>query len=434
MSRILVVSSAAITLGILCSAAHAQSLTGSSPGFHYFYKRGAGMDRHDEDLVACAVATRALVNGSDAMNEMAAATGGGLVGALIGSVIDNNENRQGQAANTENCMALHGWSVIGMTRDQGEAIEQPDDPASIHAKIAPLVDAAEPGGPVLRGPFANELAEGDFSVDQAEDLEEVSLSVRAVADQTKAAVEAAGKMKPPKPTNLPKGVRAPKPAKTMTAEALAAADSAKSYVILRLAGDPLRLNAGSVRLERLAADGTEVIYDGEVTAAALGAMNGPKVGKARGGDEKRFDFAVELPPGLWKIAGFSYGAFYGDLCFGAPAFELRAGETIYLGEMHLQKSGGYHLSSDIEAAKEILAAAPALAEKVKEPEFSNGFLSDCFGSYAYAYEVPGAPFVDMPTLKREAEEAKAAAEAAEAASSAEEETEADLEEPAPDQE
>jgi len=56
----------------LTSVANAQSLTKSSPGFHYFYKAGVGMDAHDVDLVTCSVAIRGLVNGSDAMTGLAA--------------------------------------------------------------------------------------------------------------------------------------------------------------------------------------------------------------------------------------------------------------------------------------------------------------------------------------------------------------------------
>ena len=87
------------TGAVLFSNAAAQSLTGSSPGFHFFHKPGATMAEHNDALVDCSVATRGLVNGSDAMGAVTAATGGGLLGAIVGGVIDNNENRQGAAAN-----------------------------------------------------------------------------------------------------------------------------------------------------------------------------------------------------------------------------------------------------------------------------------------------------------------------------------------------
>ncbi len=389
---------AAACAGLFALAAHAQSLTGSSPGFHYFHKAGAGMDQHDADLVACAVATRAMVNGSDAMTGIAAATGGGLAGALVGAIIDNNENRQGAAANTEGCMAIRGWSVIALSGVDGRAMEEPSDPASIRAKLAPLVEAVEPQGPVLRGPFGNELAIGNFKVGEALDLEEVSMSVRAARDKTDAAVAAAGELKPPKP---PKGAKAPKPAKALKADDLAAASPAKSYAVFRAIGDSLDVNMTGLTLHRLNPDGTEVVYDGAVAVATIGGLR--RTGKQKAGDDRRYDYVVELSPGFWKIATISHGVFAADLCFGAPAFEVREGDAVYLGTMTMPKAGGYALEErNLDVAKEILASAPALAGKARPAEYTNGLLSDCFGSYAYAYEVPGAPFIDYNLLERAA--------------------------------
>jgi len=385
---------AAVCAGLFAVAANAQSLTGSSPGFHYFYKAGANMDQHDADLVACAVATRALVNGSDAMTGIATAAGGGLAAALVGAIIDNNENRQGAAANTEGCMAIRGWSVIALSEAQGRAMEEPSDPASIRAKLAPLVEAAAPQGSTLRGPFGNELAIGGFKVGEARDLEEVSLSVRAARDKTDAAVAAAGDLKPPK---TPKGVKAPKPAKALKADDLAGASPAKSYVVFRAVGDSLDINGTELTLHRLNADGTEVVYDGAVAVAKIGGIR--RTGKEKTGSDRRYDYVVEIPPGRWKVATITNMAFAADLCFGAPAFEVGKGDVVYLGTMTMPKAGGYALEErNLDVAKEILSPAPALAEKVRAAEYTNGFLSDCFGSYAYAYEVPGAPFIDYNQL------------------------------------
>ncbi|MEX0645983.1 MAG: hypothetical protein WD076_11780 [Parvularculaceae bacterium] len=403
MSLIRFAGGASIAISAFLGAAYAQSLTGSSPGFHYFHKAGYDIEQHDADLVDCAVAMRALVNGSDAMTGMAAAAGGGLLPALIGGVIDNNENRQGAAANTENCMAIRRWSVIGLTSDEGNAMEGPSDAAAIHSKLAPLVNAGEPQGPVLRGPFANELAIGNFKAGDARDLEEVSLSVRAVSDKTDAAVAAAGQLKPPKP---PKGVKAPKSAKAMKADDLVGADPANSYAVFRALGDSLDVNMTSLTIHRLNADGTEVVHDGAVATAIIGGLR--RTGNEKSGDARRYDYVVEIPPGLWKIATIAQGAFAADLCFGAPAFEVGAGETVFLGAMTIAEAGGYPLEErNLDAAKEILNAAPALAEKVRAAEYTNGFLSDCFGSYAYAYEVPGAPFIDLEALARSAAAAPA---------------------------
>lgn len=394
------------------SSAEAASLTGSSEGFHYFYKQGASMDDHDAALVDCAVRTRALVNGSSATDAYGLAAGaaggfaGGFLGAIVGGIIDNNENRQGAAANKENCMALKGWSVIALTEEEGEALEEPDDPASIHEKLAPYVEAASARGPVLRGPFANELYAGDFKVDKARDLDKVSMSVRAALDQIETAINAAGELRIPKP-DLPKGVKAPKPLVAMKAQALGSVDAGASFVVLRTTGGAVDLNMTSVALSRLGPDGKEIVFDGRATLTNLG---GKAKKTAKGGDAagKYYDYVAEVPPGLWKFSAISYGALAADLCFGAPAFNVRSGEVVFLGSMPV--AGGYPLSQDLAVAKEILSANPALAEKAKAAEWTNGFTSDCFGSYAYAYEIPGAPFVDMVALARAATAAEAADE------------------------
>ncbi|MAW79797.1 MAG: hypothetical protein CMI63_06130 [Parvularcula sp.] len=351
------------------------------------------MAEHNDALVDCAVATRGLVNGSDAMGAVTAATGGGLLGAIVGGVIDNNENRQGAAANIENCMALKGWSVIGLTDDEGKALEAwDDDPSLLREQLAPLIEQPSAPGIVLRGPFANELAVGEFRVEEAGDLEEVSLSCRALEDLTEAAVEAAGELKPPKP---PKGVKAPKPVKATKEKDIATINTDKAQVVLSMLGGRTNLNMYSITLQRLADDGSEVVYDGAPTNVTLGGNLTPKIRKTREGDIRRYDFLAEIPPGIWKIAAINWSVYAADLCFGAPAFAIQDGETLFLGTLSVPEEGGYPLDqSDLGVAHDILEPLPTLAERVKFAALTNGFTSDCFGSYAYAYEQPGAPFVD----------------------------------------
>ena len=385
---------------LLCASisgiAHAQSLTGSSPGFHYFYKAGADMTAHNKDLVACAIATRGLVNGSDAMTGITASSGGGLFPALIGGIIDGNENRQGAAANTENCMAIKGWSVFGLTEEEGRYIEALDnDPAKLRETLSILIESDAPKGRILRGPFANELAIGNFTTGAAQDLEEVSLSVRAVRDLIDAAIDSAGKLKPPKIPSLPSGVRAPKAVKTIKKKDFPAANPELAYVTLRMRSDNrTTLNMTNLTLHRLNDDGAEVIYDGLPVTVSLGGSQSPKVEKTKEGEDRVYDFVAQIPPGHWKVASIKNLAYSVDFCFGAPAFTVKDGEAVFLGEMTLRDSGGYPLAkNNLDIARTILAPAPAIAENLRAVDYVNGYMSDCFGSYAYAYEIPGAPSV-----------------------------------------
>lgn len=386
--------------------AMAASLTGSSPGHHHFWKSNATMADHDSAVVDCAVRLRAMVNGSDAMTAVAASTGGGLAGALIGGIIDSNENRQGDAANMEGCMAIKGWSVVGLDDAEGEALKGLDAPAAIHEQLRAYVEAAASRGAILRGPYANELAAGDFVVDAAKDLDKISLSVRATKPEAEAAIAAAGKLSPSKP-DLPKGVKPPKAIKGLKAEELAGADPSGAYVALRLTGVGRVIDGLSLTLSRLAADGAEVVHDGVATTAYLGYIKGKRFQRIEDGAGKHNDHVVKIPPGRWKLATITQSAYDADLCFGAPAFEIKEGETLFLGEMTLTDSGGYKLdASTLESARAMLAAAPEIAARVSAPAWTNGYTSDCFGSYAYAYEIPGAPVVDMDALARSAASAQ----------------------------
>jgi len=393
---------ALVAFGAISAPANAASLTGSSPGYHYFWKAGAAIEDHDAAIVDCAVRLRAMVNGSDATTAIAASTGGGLAGALIGGIIDSNENRQGDAANMEGCMAIKGWSVVALPDAEGEAIRELDDPATIGAKVAPLVGALTAPGRVWRGPFENELATGGFSVEQARDLDKVSLSVRAVKPAAEAAVAAAGKLKPAKP-DLPKGVKAPKRIKGLNAKSLPAADPQSGHVVLRIKGQKSRVISTNLLLVRLAPDGSELVYDGAANAAALGWLAGTRLAKGEADSDEYNDFVAPIPAGRWKLGTISVAPYDADLCFGAPAFEIADGETVFLGEMSVPASGGYPLdASNLETARAILAANTAIAERVRAAQWTNGFTSDCFGSYAYAYEIPGAPFVGVETPPEDA--------------------------------
>lgn len=385
---------------VLSGAAQAASLTGSSPGYHYFWKAGATIEEHDAAVVDCQVATRALKAVAVDSVGTAAAAQGGLIGALVGGIIDavvtSYEERQGNAANVENCMAIKGWSVVGFGEAEGEAIRDLDDADMIRERIKPFIGAGTPAGPVLRTPFANELAVGDFIVGAATDLDKQSLSVRATKPASVAALEAAGDLKPPKPV-IPEGLKAPKAVGGLKEKDLPAADPAKAYLVMRAIGKGGLINSTTLSFERLNADGTEVIYDGAAVLAHVGYAKGRRLAKGETEAGKYNDMLVEVPPGLWKLAaignGLSTSSFNADLCFGAPAFEIRAGETVYLGVLTLKESGGYPLDgADLALGRMIAAANPAIADRVRAPEWTNGFTSDCFGAYGYAYEIPGAQF------------------------------------------
>jgi hypothetical protein len=83
-----------------------------------------------------------------------------------------------------------------------------------------------------------------------------------------------------------------------------------------------------------------------------------------------------------------------DLCFGAPAIEIAAGEVVYLGSFEV--AGQAILSPDmaLEPAQAFLAPVPDLAGRLRTASWVNGTTDRCRGGSAYALEFPGMPFED----------------------------------------
>ena len=76
---------------------------------------------------------------------------------------------------------------------------------------------------------------------------------------------------------------------------------------------------------------------------------------------------------------------------GAPVFEVAAGEAVYAGSY----SADHALPvMDLDLARSAFPELSAVPDKIRPASWTNGARGKCVGSYLYALEIPGQPFVD----------------------------------------
>lgn len=127
------------------------------------------------------------------------------------------------------------------------------------------------------------------------------------------------------------------------------------------------------------------------------------------------------------------GQVLNSFCLGAPTFRVNAGETVYFGDMTpymmvkvlggapaqsgpapmspgsflvgglvqamtAGRTSAMAYSSSPERARAALAGQPALAASFKAAELRNGATYACLAQTMTAYQVPGAPVLDGPSI------------------------------------
>ena len=98
-------------------------------------------------------------------------------------------------------------------------------------------------------------------------------------------------------------------------------------------------------------------------------------------------FVFAVPPGLWKLDTVSQL----NLCLGAPAFRVEAGDVVYAGSFDI---AGPDIGPDMDMApaRTWLAGLPQ-EHALRPAAYVNGVRGFCSGFSMYALEVTGAPFV-----------------------------------------
>jgi hypothetical protein len=187
----------------------------------------------------------------------------------------------------------------------------------------------------------------------------------------------------PAPTPYPMPDRGSKfMSKPLAAGAIGEVPGDRAIVVFTLSGKPDRCSeciafqrAGSTASARaFAADGRPDLFTFDLKSTFAG------------GSEKTYVFA--LPPGRWFLASRASV----EMCLGAPSFEARAGEVLYLGNFDLEAET-FRPDMAVESVKARLAATPAVAAKIRPGTWTNGTLPACHDLFViYAIEFAGFPY------------------------------------------
>ncbi len=302
------------------------SLTGASAGHTYFHRAGATIEQHDAALRDCGKAAGRMAQPADS-SAAAAGAAGGLLGALvvgaISGYVQSQRNTRAVMANIENCMVVDGWTVRRIEPVEGAALDELEQ-APLHEAVALRVGAVPPRDEQARV-FGDELAsQQPVMFGWAGDLDVVSLSVQALPP-----VE---KTEPAPRVRLPRQARTARPPRALAENALTAPEGS-GLVIVRL--DGLAEHANRTLTFVRAGETPETpawVADQQPDRFSVTLSGRAAV---RGAPERTTTAAFAVPPGRWRLASVSEGVFSLSLCRAAPAFDLKAGETVFAGRFDL---------------------------------------------------------------------------------------------------
>ncbi|WP_421737652.1 hypothetical protein [Caulobacter sp.] len=337
-------------------------------GYSYFNQPGASIQDHNADVLAClsqAVTTRSfdqvINNGADM----------GLAGMFIGGALGKAYYHGTVGAGLENCMVVRGWRVVRLSDAQGQALAALPQ-AALMDRLAPWVGANAPPGTLVRA-WNNDAANAAiprFSIRPAHQ-NDGSLSLKAANGQT--LDEASGpNFMPPERIKLDKAW----PRKPVKPAGIAAVTPQAGIVLIRVSNGGMKNGAG--------VSFTRVGSSPETPASSVDHRPDLVSFGANG------DFiAMPVAPGRWRMSSLGFAPVL-SLCLGSPAFEIKAGEVVYLGSFDL---GATAMGPDLDPApvRAFLAGQPA-AGAVRPAAYVNGSTSACTDPGMYAFEVPGAPF------------------------------------------
>lgn len=397
--------SAAIIAAMLTAPANAQtSLVTPAEGYVYYNRERATLAAHDEELRHCLDQASLLVQPDPSAG---AGGGGGLIGALVvgvmRGVMQSQAQRRGVVANTTNCMMLKGWRLVRVDESLGAEMAAREQ-AQIAERLSPWIGAEIPQGEIIRQ-FSNEIALTEaIAWGPAGDLDKIPLSIQALAPlEPPSAADAA-------PSRAARGPRHrfAGPLRALRERDLAELTPESTLIVVRIAGTN-RLGGTTIGFSRFVeqplADIESRGFAANLTQPAFATSSEPR--------ERTMFFLA--PPGRWRINSMGHTLWSTSFCWGAPTFEVAAGEVVFL-DFNLLESRVPSFST--QAANTHLSTAPAhIAARARGASFVNGQTFQCGGSSAfYAYEIPGAPYADDYQVGSRAPHLRAAAVAVEAES------------------
>lgn len=327
-----------------------------SPGLHYFNRPGATLAQHDEAVRFCA---------GEAMKMLPSVSGGqyGLVGYVL---LQSHADRSQVQANVETCMVVRGWTVVRVPAFDEMFLKQASQ-ASLRAYVAKSVGLESPPGTVVRryDPGALLIYKmGGFDAANPD-----TISFTAVFGPP------GSKLKLPDYTPSKPEWRFPR-----NADPAKLAPDATVIVVRTHGTRPgQQMNVRFLNIADLP--------NGQ-PALTMFATPTPTKFLWKAGTPMEDLFVVEVPPGLWILAGDNASSF----CLRAPVFDVRKGEAVFAGTISSEVAGDMQPKMDLTPARAGLPAA--LAGRLRPAEWRNDISFDCGlvpSTFLNAFVVKGAP-------------------------------------------
>ncbi len=335
-------------------------------GYTYYNRPGATMSQHDTAVAKCVQATTHVVS----INHMIG-NDQGLIPALLAAP---SAKAVVQAA-IENCMIVDGWRVVLLPEAEGAALSAMPL-GDLRTRLTPWIGADMPQGTVVRV-WNNEAAD-------SETIREESSPSRKEDGQLSVRIAAVGAMDEGTPIRDAGRIDPKWPKRSLSVSQTSTVPADGALLLFRVRGISMKYGTG-LEFSRLGADGlpnpSSVDRGADRIIASIGTLFAKKEGNW---------FIYAVPPGRWRLSGITGGISQLDFCFGAPVFDVKAGETVYAGAYDLSaRNLGPDMS--IEPATALLAGQRA-ANTLRPADYVNGSVSQCRTNMAYAYEINGAPF------------------------------------------
>lgn len=350
--------------------------TRPSEGYIYFNRSGATPADHTRDLQTCvgtAMATlphRGIPPGTKTRADITSFYSGEF------STLATFQARGRAEANLQNCMIVGGWRVMRLDDAQGQALWRAD-PAEIRRQLDTWAGAPHPPGQEVRA-FANDAArKGTVLLDlrvldfpSIHDLATRSLDMGAVPIPRAPALFRTGnpKWRPP----------------SLTPDRLGAAPPDAAIVVMIISGESGQKYDG-IEFRRVPSTPYAIAFDEDGRPDQFFPDDKKSLPAGKG-----WMSVLAVPPGKWVLSLRS-GL---EMCLGAPAFEARAGEVLYLGAFDF---GAETLAPDmaLDPARSLLAPAPALADRLKPVSWVNGATWPCHPLFPF-YAITFKGFAEAP--------------------------------------
>jgi len=380
---------ACIALSGIAPAATAQAarrgpagpdLTKATEGYFYYNRPGATLDQHNVELADCIRAAKGSAPEGVYFTTAIAMSSQGLAGVGLGVATAATIVNAYEQVKIEHCMVGRGWRVIVFDEGKGGRYRRMKL-EELNAALGEMVGAPDPApnSRVVRS-FRNEAAlGGSLKYGIPDQVEQTNISERALKGGVAVSTD---------PVLMGPDLTYIEPTIVPVTDLAQARRDGMAVVVIRVTGDRKKHGGHALAFERSGGDPAKP----DTFRAVL-----PDEGDARA--ERTIAFAV--PAGQWRLARFYdpkpsifahrvWGSF--DFCLGAPAFEAKAGEVIYLGSFDLTGQLGPDMAMD--PARAFLAPQADLAAEVKPAAWVNGVRGLCRGQIYYALAFPGAPYAE----------------------------------------